>query len=372
MATQRWIEKARELGLSFADRARAHDSDDRFVAENYAALKAQRMFSLGVPEQLGGGGASLTDLCAVIRELGHHCASTALAFSMHTHLVAANVYRHTHGDTSPLLRKVAERELVLVSTGASDWIDSNGSATRVDGGYRVSGRKVFASGAPGADLMITSIASLEEPEGPSVLHFPLPFATEGVHVMEDWLTLGMRGTGSHSVVLENVFVPQASIALKRPRGRWHPVMNVVMGVAPPIFMAAYLGLAERAAESAIEESKRRKAKSTTLSLLGELHTALTEAQVVWQDMVRLGDDYRFTPSLEHGNGQIERKTIVARAAKRTVELACELSGGASFYRSSELERAFRDIQAVHFHPLPERRQAVFTGLWLSGEDPSGA
>ena len=372
MAREEWLQTVRELGASFAERARAHDDDDCFVAENYAELKARRMFSLGVPAELGGGGASLADLCEVLRELAHSCASTALALSMHTHLIAANTYRHRHGDTPPLLRKVAERELVLVSTGASDWMDSNGSAERVDGGYRVTGRKIFASGAPGADMLITSIASLDEPEGPSVLHFPLPLASEGVRVLDDWHTLGMRGTGSHSVVFENTFVPQSSIALKRPRGRWHPFWNIVIGVAPPIYMSPYLGLAERAAELALEEAKKRKGKSNTVQLVGELHTARTEAQIVWQDMVRLSGDYSFSATLEHTNAQLTRKSLLTRAVKRTVELASELTGGAAFYRASELERAFRDIQASHYHPLPERRQAVFSGLCLLGEDPGAA
>ncbi|MDQ3036480.1 MAG: acyl-CoA dehydrogenase family protein [Myxococcota bacterium] len=372
MTREEWMGSARELGARFGERAAAHDSDDRFVAENYADLRKARMFSLGVPASLGGGGALLADLCEVIRELAHHCPSTALAFSMHQHLVAANVFKHLRGDTPPLLRKIAERELVLVSTGATDWIDSNGSATRVDGGYRVRGRKVFASGAPGADLLITSIASADEPEGPSVLHFPLALAAEGVRMLDDWHTRGMRGTGSHTVLIEDAFVPDAAIALKRPAGQWHAIWNVVLGVAPPIYMAPYLGLAERAAAVALEQVRARKRTSGTASLVGEMHTALTQAQLAWEDMVRLSGDYSFTPSLAHSSAQLTRKSLLASAAKRTVELACELSGGASFYRSSELERAFRDIGAAHYHPLPERRQRELSGLCLLGEDPSAA
>src|SRR5215471_20100535 len=82
---------ARELGERFAARAARHDSDDSFVAENYADLKSHHLFSAGVPADLGGGGASHAELCAVLRTLGRSCGSTALALSMHTHLVAAAV-----------------------------------------------------------------------------------------------------------------------------------------------------------------------------------------------------------------------------------------------------------------------------------------
>lgn len=365
-----WLDAVHQLGPRFRERARAHDANDTFVAQNYTELKEAKFFSLGIPTSLGGGGASLAEACDVIRELAQYCASTALAFSMHQHLVCAQVFRHLRGDTPPILEKVAKGQLVLVSTGATDWIDSNGSATRVEGGYRVTGRKVFASGCPRGDVLITSIASENEPEGPSVLHFPVPFSSEGVHVLDDWHTLGMRGTGSHTVVLENVFVPQEAVVLKRPRGQWHTIWNVVLAVAPPIYMSPYLGLAERAAALAMEQAKARPRKPSTTSLIGELHTALTEARVVWEDMVRLSGNYEFTPSLTHTNAQLTRKTLLAKAVERTVTLACELAGGSSFYRTSELERAFRDIQGAHYHPLSARRQAEFSGLVLLGEDPS--
>jgi len=74
-----WIAVARELGERFAARASAHDGDDSFVADNYADLKAHRLFSAGVPADLGGGGASHAELCGILRTLGRSCGSTALA-----------------------------------------------------------------------------------------------------------------------------------------------------------------------------------------------------------------------------------------------------------------------------------------------------
>lgn len=150
MAQTSWIERARTLGQAFAERAAKHDADESFVADNYTDLKENRFFSLAVPEVLGGGDAGFDETCHVLRELGRHCPSTALALSMHTHVVAANVWNFMNGKPGAdgVLKKVADKQLVLVSTGATDWIDSNGSARRVPGGYRVSARKVFASGCP--------------------------------------------------------------------------------------------------------------------------------------------------------------------------------------------------------------------------------
>src|SRR5919205_1237533 len=199
-----WRAIARELGPGFAARAETHDANDAFVAENYVELKAYGAFSAGVPRDLGGGGASHAELCALIRDVAHSCGSTALALSMHMHLVAAIVWRRLQGQSvDGILRRIAAEQLVLVSTGAADWLNSSGTAQRVDGGFRVSGRKIFGSGSPAGDLLMTT-AVFEDPlEGATVLHFAVPMKGEGVTVLDNWRALGMRATGSNDVVFEH-------------------------------------------------------------------------------------------------------------------------------------------------------------------------
>jgi alkylation response protein AidB-like acyl-CoA dehydrogenase len=124
-----WAGVARELGPGFAARAAAHDAASSFVADNYRELKQHRVFSAAVPHELGGGGASHPEVCAMLREIARHCGSTALAVSMHTHLVAAAVWRYRQWQpTAALLERIAAEQLVLVSTGASDWLDPESSA----------------------------------------------------------------------------------------------------------------------------------------------------------------------------------------------------------------------------------------------------
>src|SRR5262245_62014981 len=171
-----WIALARELGPRFAERAVAHDANDTFVATNYAELRAHRVFSAGVPAELGGGGASHTELCAMLRAFAHYCSSTALALSMHTHLVATAAWRWRHegAPVEPLLRRVAAEEPVLVSTGGSDFLAGSGTARKVDGGYLVTARKIFGSGAPSGSLLMTMAIYDDPNHGPTVLHFPVP------------------------------------------------------------------------------------------------------------------------------------------------------------------------------------------------------
>ncbi len=190
-----------------------------------------------MPLEFGGGGASHAEVGRLLRELGRRDPSTAVAFSMHCHLVAAQVWRHRHGmDASALFRKVVDDRAVLISTGASDWVASSGSARRVEGGYRVSARKSPASGCEAGHVLVTSIRWDDAPDGPKVLHCAVPFGAEGVRIERTWDTLGLRATGSHTVVLDDVFVPDAAVSLIRPADEWHPVWNVVIGAAMPLIL----------------------------------------------------------------------------------------------------------------------------------------
>ncbi|MGH7348197.1 MAG: acyl-CoA dehydrogenase family protein, partial [Candidatus Rokuibacteriota bacterium] len=211
-----WVAVVRQLGPGFAARAAAHDADDSFVADNYAELRKHRLFSAGVPAELGGGGASHGELAEVLRVLAAYCSSTALALSMHTHqvLIPTWRWRHTQAPVEAFLRRVAAEELVLVSSGGSDWVAGSGTAEKVAGGYRITGRKIFGSGAPAGDLLMTMAIYDDPKDGPTVLHFAVPLNAPGVRVQDTWRTLGMRGTGSHDTVLDGVFVPDAAISLR--------------------------------------------------------------------------------------------------------------------------------------------------------------
>ena len=204
-----WMSVARRLSERFGARAADHDADGEFVAENYQDLREEGLFWAGIPVDLGGGGASFEELCDVIRTLAGGCGSTALAFVMHTHPLGANVVRYVRGDEAAAgaLRTIADKHVVIATTGANDWLSSSGKAERVPGGFRVSAHKRFVSGAPGAQVFVTSVHHATD-EGGEVLHVAIPFDSEGVKMVNTWNALGMRGTGSHDVILDEVFVPR--------------------------------------------------------------------------------------------------------------------------------------------------------------------
>ena len=364
--TNRWTDLADELGSGFAARAAQHDETDDFVVENYAALKQRKVFGAGVPEELGGGGASVADLAGMLRTLGHHCSSTALALSMHTHLVAAAAWRwkNQNAPVDGLLKRVATEELVLVSTGGADWLLGSGKATKVDGGYRVTGRKIFCSGAPAGGLMMTTAVVDDPTDGPTVLQIAIPTNAAGVKVENDWKALGMRGTGSHDISLEDVFVPDAAVALRRPSGKWHPLVHTVAMIALPVFNAAYVGVAEAARELAIEATRRRRDDRSVQAHAGELENELTSAQLALARMLDMAMTRK--PGVETTIEIMCCRAVLGRGARATVDKAMDLAGGGSFLRKSALERLFRDVQGVRYHPLQEKPQNVLAGRFAFG------
>ncbi len=364
------ISLAQELGPKFAQGAQERDDTDAFATANYEVLKQRKLFSALVPLELGGGGATHSQMCAFLRTLAGSCGSTALALSMHQHLVAAALFNSRHGKPGQkLLERVAADETVLVSTGANDWLESSGSVERAEGGYRVSAHKPFGSGSPAGGVLVTSAPYYDPNDGWQVLHFPVPLSAEGVSLGNDWRTLGMRATGSHTVTLKNVFVPEAAVALRRPRGRYHMAWSVILTVAMPLIMSVYTGIAEAAAKIAVRQAAKRQGDDAAPYFLGELTNLLTTAQLAVDDMVRIANDLDFEPGVEKANAALVRKTIVAKSTLATVEKALEIAGGAGFFRGLGLERMLRDVHAAQFHPLQEKRQHRFTGRLALGLDP---
>lgn len=364
MNRQDFLRTARDIGPRFAERAASHDTQGSFVAKNYAELKEHKMFSASIPTDLGGGGASHAELCAIVGEIGKHCASTGLSFAMHNHPVAVNIFKHMRGDekATVALAKIAGAELVIAGTGANDWLASSGEAIEKADGFVVNAHKRFVSGGPGADLFVTS-AVFDGDDGPEVLHFAIPMTSDGIEIQDNWNTIGMRGTGSNDIMMNDVFVPATAIVARRPVGVWHPMWDVIVPIALPIIVACYVGLAEKAADIAI---KSACGKPHLAPIVGQMQNELAVAQLALDDMIRIVDNLAFTPGIPVTDKIITRKSIAARAVKSTVEIASDISGGSGFFRNHPLERIIRDVRALHFHPLPERIQQAFSGRLALG------
>jgi acyl-CoA dehydrogenase len=366
-----WTKKAEEIAGAIASHAAKHDSDDSFVEEGFVALEEAGFFKALVPEELGGGGASIDEICNALRIIGAACGSTALAASMHSHIVAVAAWRwqYQNAPTDALLKRVVAENLKLVSSGGSDWLKSAGTMEKVEGGYKLTARKAFASGSTVGNILNTSAVYDDPVDGPTVLHFGAPLKGEGVRIEPTWQVMGMRGTGSDDVVFDGLFIPDAAIAGKRPQGRWHMLFHVISKIAFALIYSAYVGVAEGARNRAVEMAKKRPADPMLAQLVGEMENELLRSRLAHRRMIEIAETAE--PGPETTSEAMACRTLVGQAAIATVSKAMEVAGGSAFYRKSGLERAFRDVQAARFHPMQEKPQQDLAGRIALGWDIDG-
>jgi alkylation response protein AidB-like acyl-CoA dehydrogenase len=357
------VERAAAIGPAIAEHAARHDADGTFVTEAYDALRDAGLLKAAVPTELGGDGATVSELTALQRELAHYCGSTALASSMHQHVVAFTAWRYRRGlpGAEATLRRVADEGILLVSTGGGDYTHPRGDAIKVDGGYRVSGHKRFASQSGHANVMSTMFVYDDPTEGRRVLNVAVPIAAEGVAVADNWNTLGMRGTASHDIVVEDVFVPDERVLANRPYGVVDPPLQVISQVAFPIVSGAYLGIAEAAYNAALAAAAPKAESPLVQRQIGRMQHRLRVASWALDGAIAsLGDD-DVTPSHEAYLAVMMAKAEVAEAGIEVCDLAMDVAGGPAFFKGSVIERAYRDIRAVKFHPLTPEATLVETG-----------
>ncbi|MBA3653044.1 MAG: acyl-CoA/acyl-ACP dehydrogenase [Actinobacteria bacterium] len=369
-----FVALARELGTQFGDESAARDRDGSFVAKAYDVMRDAGYLALAVPTELGGMGASLTQVTLAQAEMSKHCASASLAVSMHHHitLFAGWRYRREMPGAEGLLRRIADDRIVLVSTGGSDFTRPNGTAEKVDGGYRLNARKIFSSQVPVGDVFSTMFTYEDPEQGRRVLGMSVPVKAEGVEVLDTWDAMGMRGTGSHDVQMTDVFAADAQVASDRPWGVIDPPLLVIGSLAMPVITGVYLGVAEAARDYAVAAvaGKARAEDPLVQRQVGLMDTKLRVAR--WSLLGALdviGPDPR--PDVDAFDAAMAAKRCVAEEGIAVCDLAMDVAGGASFYRGNPIEQCYRDIRAIKFHPLTPEQSLLHAGrvaLGLPADD----
>ena len=365
---------AADIGARIGPFSSGHDRDGTFVHEAYEVLKAEGYLALAVPEELGGKGATGRQVSMAQRELARHCASTALASVMHHHVILFTAWRYRRElpGAEATLRRVADEGIVLVSTGGADLTRPRGEATKVDGGYQVSGRKIFASQSPVGDVLSTMFPFDDPDEGRIVLNMAVPMAADGVRLIETWDAMGMRATGSHDVELQDVFVPDERVLARRPLGKLDPPLQVILAIAMPPIAAVYLGVAEAARDHAVAlvAGTPRAEDPIVQRAVGLMDTKLRIASWALDGALAIvGDDP--APSMDNVVAVMAAKREIALAGTEVCDLALEVGGGAAFYRTQPIEQSVRDVRGARFHPLTPEETLVHAGkigLGLPADD----
>jgi alkylation response protein AidB-like acyl-CoA dehydrogenase len=360
---------AATFGPALAEHAARHDAEGSWVQESFETLRDAGFLALAVPEELGGMGATIRQTALVMRELAHYCGSTALALSMHQHVTNFTAWRYRRGlpGAEATLRRIVDDRIVVVSTGGGDFVRPRGEAVRVDGGYKVSGRKIFASQSPAGTVMSTMFPFEDPEQGLRVLNMSVPFADPGVTVHDNWDTLGMRGTASNDVTIEDVFVPDERVLANRPYGVVDPPLQVIASIAFPIIGAVYLGVAESAAAAAIATvaGQPRASDPTVQRQVGLMRNRLQVASWALEGAFAAGGDDP-APSMDTFAAVMAAKREIANAGIEVCDLAMEIAGGSAFFKGSPIERAYRDVRGIKFHPLTNEMTLLHAGRLALG------
>jgi alkylation response protein AidB-like acyl-CoA dehydrogenase len=365
--TQRELQhRARRLAADFATRAAQHDREASDPVENYAALRDAGFYGLNVPAELGGGGVDLLGWSLAAEELARGCASTALSFNMHLSVVGPVM-------ESPLVPRATKERLAKMVVQEGKLIGGNFSepttsglvgtaiplarARRVDGGYRITGRKAFASMIGVADFCMVMAYPDESTSPAAAMVLLVPREAAGRRVDKVWDTMGMRATRSDAMTLDECFVPDDALVVRsddiipfRRRGA-----NWFWASYTPV----YLGIAAAAYQAIVEIVRNRTPPGFAQSLayhpdvrrhVAEMSVDLEAARLLTHHSAWLSDTEGPTPATVAA--LYRAKYFVGEAVTRITRTAMTLGGAHALFKTSPLERLFRDgaVAPVQFPP----------------------
>src|SRR5262245_7824484 len=376
-------QRARELARDFATRAAAHDRDATDPVENYAALRNAGFHRLNVPARLGGAGVGLLGWSLAAEELGQGCASTALSFNMHLSVVGPML-------ESPLVPPATRERLAKMVVQEGKLIGGNFSepttsslvgtpipltrARRVEGGYRITGRKAFASMISVADYVMVMAYPDEATAPTAAMVLLVPPDAPGRRVDKVWDTLGMRATRSDSLILEDCWVPDEALLLQvddigpfqRHGANW------LWGS----YTAVYLGVGVAAYKEIVKVVQGRRPPGYTQALayhpdvrrqVAEMSVDLQAARLMLYHAAWLSDTQGPTPTTLAA--LYRAKYLVGEAVARTTRTALTLGGAHALFKTSPLERLFRD-GAIAPSQFPPRDFCLASlGIMELGLDP---
>ncbi len=378
-----FVPLAARIGAVAARHAADHDRDATFVSEAYEAMRDGGYLALAVPTELGGLGAGFRQVCYAQAELARHDGATALASAMHQYLTLLQAFRWRNGapDAAGVLGRVAGDGIVLATSGGSDWLWPTTEAVPEDGpgpdgpepGFRVTGRKAFCSQSPAATVIATCAVVGEPGAGGEVVHFGVPMAAEGVQLVETWDTLGMRGTASHDVVFEDVWVPASKVTGRRPYGEFGGPLTAAALHFAPVVAATYLGIAAGARDDALDglggAARGPQARSAVPAVVRQVGLMDATLRTAWWSLLgaldELGDDYG--PTAAGLATVMVAKRLAVTSAIEVVDLAMDALGGRAYFRRSPLERALRDVRAGTFHPFTPEATLAYAGKLALGD-----
>jgi alkylation response protein AidB-like acyl-CoA dehydrogenase len=358
------IALAESLGPAFAERAARYDRDATFPHENYADLKGAGLLGLCVPEKFGGLGADLETYALVSATLGKYCGATALTYNMHACSMLWPGALADDLDMTPEQRAEHERYRALHfkrvvkdgaiyaqpfsegSAAAAGKAPFGTLASKVEGGWKINGRKIFASLSGAAHYY--GVLCTEDKPGSSMrdtLYIAVPGDAPGFSITGDWDPLGMRGTVSRTLVFKDVFVPDDAQMMPRgvyfqAAGRWPHMFTTLSPTYMGIAIAAYEFTVRylRGELPGMPPVKRRMYPTKQIAV-AEMWVKLEQTRALF---LRMLADARVDPPKDARLRAYATQYTIMENANALCALAIRTCGGQSMLKSLPLERLYRD------------------------------
>jgi alkylation response protein AidB-like acyl-CoA dehydrogenase len=359
--------RAREFGARvLAPRAARWDREASFPTDNYDDMRREGWLGICIPRADGGMGADFRAYCLAAAEFGRYCGATALTWNMHvcstlwTGLLTDDLEmdaatRALHHDRRKLhYANILQRGAVFSQpfseggAAAAGTVAFGTTATPVEGGFRINGKKIFASLSGHADcygILCTEVQGEAKLSRRDTLYLAIPKDAPGVSVEGEWDPLGMRGTVSRNLIFKDVFVPE-SAALMPPglyfqaASRWP---HMFMTLTP-----TYMGLAQAAYDFTVRYLRgeqpgtppvKRRMYPTKQIALAEMRIMLEQTKALWfQAISEAGPD----PSKEQMLRALAAQNTVMENANAIAAKAVRTCGGQAMLKTLPLERIYRD------------------------------
>lgn len=371
---QRFTDLAATLADDFAQRAAHHDEEESFPYENYARLKESGYTIMTIPEELGGAGASILERIKAQERLAQGCGATALAINMHFNVagLAIDLWRKFKDPkVENLLRKIASGRLIVGGSAsepdnAVPVLRPRATAQRVEGGWRVNGRKIFSTQSIALDFYFSEATCDNGAEKATILTFLIPRDTPGLILKDDWHTMGMRATASRSTELKDAFVPESAVMFERPVFTRGDITNTFLR-APFTIGSVYIGIALAARDFVVDFMRERprfplkKPMSHLPSVynkVGEMEMLIESARAV---MWKAAAEADLEDPRTWARKSVAARMVAMENSVRVVDLALRAVGGASYFKRLPLERYYRDVRAGLFHPFDSDETLEFLG-----------
>jgi alkylation response protein AidB-like acyl-CoA dehydrogenase len=372
------FDRAQRLAGEFATRAAQHDREASFPFENFEDLSEAGLLALTVPAALGGAGAGALDAARIINIIGKADPSTALVLSMHyiQHLVMARSTRWPGRLSRKLARETVEGVALINALRVEPDLGSPSRgglpatiARRTETGWRLSGRKIYSTGAPILKWYAVW-ARTDEPDVRVGL-FLVPAKLPGTRIVETWDHLGLRASGSHDVVFDDVVFPlDHEIDVRRPE-EWL-VPDFTQATVHAIFVASiYDGIARAARDWLIEFLKNRVpsnlgASLATLSRAQEIVGGIEARLAVNARLIdSFAGDYDDGVVLSASESNIIKLTVTNNAVA-VIEDALSLTSNHGLTRANPLERHYRDVLCGRVHTPQDDATRVNAGRLALG------